>query len=97
MQANMQQREKSRLDKLVSQGQITTDQENLILSKQQELQNNRQNWKNLTSDQRKTAMQQERTDLQNWAKSNNIDPKYILGFGMGMRSMGGIRGKNWVK
>lgn len=93
---NLQQRQKSRLDQLVSQGKITQDQENLILNKLQELQNNRQNWKNLTPDQRKTAMQKQRTDLQNWAKQNNIDLKYLYSFRMG-KGMMGMRGKGWTK
>lgn len=92
-QAKMQQREKARLDQLVSQGKITKDQENLILNKLQEIQNNRQNWRNLSADQRKTAMQQERTDLQNWAKQNNINLQYLMGFGR----MGPKRGWGWNK
>lgn len=82
------------LIKLVSQNKITQDQENLILDKLQELRTNRQNWKNLTSDQRKTALQQEKMDLQSWAKQNNIDPKYLL-FGH-IGRMGGMRGA-WGK
>ena len=90
----MQNREKSRLDKLVSAGSITQDQENLIISKFQELRLNRQNWKSLTPDQRKTAITQQQTDLQSWAKQNNIDPKYLLFGKMGPRSgMRGISGK----
>ncbi len=89
-QSNMQNREKSRLDKLVSAGNITQDQEKLILAKFQELQSSRQNWKSLTPDQRKAAMMQQKTDLQNWAKQNNIDPKYLL-FGK-MHPRGGMRG-----
>ncbi len=87
MQTNFQ----SKLDQLVKDGKITQQQEQLILNKFQELSQNKQNWKNLTPDQRKAQMQQQRQDMQTWAQQNNIDLKSIFG-GNGM-----MRGMGWKK
>lgn len=73
------------LANLVSQGKITEEQKQLILNKHNELitqmQNNKSNFKNLTPAQRMQQMQATRQDLQNWAKQNNIDIKYLHPFG----------------
>lgn len=97
-QAHMAQKEanyESRLSTLVSEGKITAEQKTLILNKHKELeaarQTNMQNMQSMTGDQRKAAMQKTRTDLEEWAKSNNIDMRYLMpergmhghgGFGM---------------
>jgi hypothetical protein len=61
------------LDQAVTDGKLTTAQKQLILTKHQELQTNRQT---------------ERTALETWAKANNIDPKYLFGgFGQGRGGM----------
>ena len=85
---SLQTKLKQRLDKAVSDGKLTGAQEQLILDKVKELEAKRQqdlqNWKNLTPEQRKSAMQEQKTDLENWAKQNNIDLKYLrpeLGMG----------------
>lgn len=91
-QTQMEANFKARLDQDVKDGKITADQETLILNKRQELQTNRKsefaNFKNMTPDQRKAAMQSQKQDLENWAKQNNIDIQYLFGFGM----RGGMRG-----
>lgn len=86
-QQEMQEREKSHLDSLVTKGTITSSQEQQILDEQSKLQSeyNPANFKNLTADQRKQKMQQERQEIQDWSKSTGIDAKYLRpGFGMGM-------------
>jgi Skp family chaperone for outer membrane proteins len=75
----------TKLDQLVKDGKITDAQKQLILQKRQEIETNRQNWKNLNGQARRDAMQKERTDLENWAKQNNIDLKYVLGHMRGIR------------
>jgi len=78
------------LDQAVKDGKITEAQKQLILQKRQELQNTKQNFKNMTPEQRKEAMQKQRQDLENWAKQNNIDLKYLFGpFG----HFGGFKGR----
>lgn len=79
----------SKLDQDIKDGKITQAQKQLIISKRQELQNNRPDFKNLTSDQKKAAVKQQKTDLENWAKQNNIDIKYLIG--RNMRSGRGMR------
>lgn len=92
-QAEMQAKHKSQLDKLVKDGKITEDQEQLILEKHKELQASRQsnmgNMKNLTAEERKTVMEKQKSDLESWAKEKGIDIKYITGFGFGMKGHGG--------
>jgi hypothetical protein len=88
-QATKETQYQARLDQLVKDGKITKAQEKLILDKHKELESKRrsefQNKQNLTADQRKAEMQQERTDLNTWATNNGIDIRYLMGgFGMGM-------------
>ena len=63
-QAEMEQRQAERLQKLVDEGKLTADQKNKIESKLKEV---------------KSARETERTELENWANSNNIDMKYLMG------------------
>lgn len=93
---NVQNREKSRLDSLVSQGKITGDEEQKILNELNVLAQkyNKQALQNMTPQQKRQQFRQERQDLQDWAKANNIDLGLIMPhFGMG-RGMGMMR-KGW--
>jgi len=89
-QTQMQTKYEDKLTQDVKDGKITEAQKQLILTKHKEIQNKRSadktDWKNLTPDQRKAKMDQEKTDLENWAKQNGIDISYVWG-GRGM--MGG--------
>ena len=85
-----QQNEKNRLDTLVKQGKITSNQEQAIITELTVLNTkyNPANFNNLTAAQRKQQRTDEQTEVNAWAKSQNIDPKYILpGFGRGFRGM----------
>jgi len=86
--------EKKRLDPFVTQGKITADQENAIIA---ELETVRTKYKldsNLTSDQRKTEMQNMQNDLKSWAQSQGIDSTYVLPmFGPGRGGGNGFRGR----
>lgn len=100
-QAQMEQKIADRLDTFVKDGKITEAQKKLILAKHEELQKNReadlQAWQNLTPEERRTKMDAQHTDLENWAKQNNIDVQYVLGFGREMgRGMGRGMGMNGV-
>lgn len=90
MQQTMQDREKKRLDTLVSQGKITSSQEQQILDEQSKLRSeyNPANLKNETAAQRKADRQKEQAEIQAWSSSTGIDAKY-LGFRFGMRMHGG--------
>ncbi len=90
-QAQMQEKFKANLDQAIKDGKLTTDQENLILAKHKELQDNRaaeaDSSKNMTPMERQAARQKERQDLADWAKTNDIDTQYFFG-GFGHRGMG---------
>jgi hypothetical protein len=81
--------EKTRLDKLVSSGKISSDQENSILNELSTLQSKYNLSPSETRQQRKTDMQSMQSDLKSWAQQNNINPMYVMPFGMG----GGPRGR----
>lgn len=99
-QQQMSDNEKTRLDKLVSSGKITSDQETAILNELSSVQS-KYNLSSLSGDQRKTQAQAMMNELKSWAQSNNINPMYVMPFGGGMRNghgmMQGGRGKwgNW--
>jgi hypothetical protein len=100
-QATMQQRFEDRLTQAVSDGKLTDDQKTEILDKMKELESQRQSdWsqlKDMTPGQRRTAMESKRTDLENWAKDNGIDPQYLM-FHMRMdKGMGGGMGEGLAK
>lgn len=79
-----------RLSTLVTNGKLTEAQKQLILAKHRELQEQKQknmeSWQTMTLEQRKAAREKERTDLENWAKENNIDLSYVGGFARGFKA-----------
>ncbi len=95
----------SQLDQAVKDGKLTDAQKQLIISKRKELettrQNQMQNMQGKSRDEIKAAMEAnratmeaERKSLEDWAKQNGIDVKYLMGgFGMhggpGRNGMGG--------
>jgi len=82
--------EKTRLDKLVSSGKITADQETAIINELAAL-NTKYNLSSLTGAQRKTQMQAMQAELKTWAASQSpsINLAYLMPFGGGF---GGPRG-----
>lgn len=92
MQQNMQQRLQSKLDAAVKAGKITSAQEKAILDEVATLKNkyNPDSLKNMTPAQRKQTLDQMRSELQSWAKSQGIDPSYVM-----MGRMGGRHG-GWM-
>ena len=91
-QQMMQDRLKTRLDQLVKDGKLTADKEQLILNKLKELANQRQaDWndlKNLTAEQRKQKLSDQKKALEDWASQNGIDLQTIMPFGKGFGHMG---------
>lgn len=79
----MQDREKSKLDGLVSSGKITTAQEQALMNELAALRQKYPFDQNQTPDQRKTHMQAMQTDLKAWAQTQGIDPTLVMSrFGM---------------
>lgn len=82
------------LSEAVTKGTITFEQKDKILAKRTELQTQREaardSMKDKTHAERKAAMETKRTELEQWAKDNNISTdfmKYIMGHGG--RGLGG--------
>ena len=84
----IQAQEKTRLDKLVTAGKITSDQETAILNELAALRT-KYNLSGLTGAQRKTQTQAMQAELKTWATSQNINLALIPMFG----GMGGPRGE----
>ena len=98
-QAKAQKNFEDRLTKAVKAGTITEAQKKLILDKHNELKANRdkQDKTAMTMEQRRAAAEKMRTDLEAWAKQNNIDLQNFFGgrgvgggMGKGMRGGGGM-------
>jgi len=87
-QQEMQARLEERLTQAVKNGKITESQKQAILAKHKELtekrQQNKENWRNMTLEEKRKAIQQQRQELKSWADQNGIDLKYLFGwFGAG--------------
>lgn len=83
--AEMQKAMEDRLTQAVSEGKITDDQKQKILAKHKEMfeqkQKSLESMKDMTPEERKEAMKKHHTELETWAKENNIDIQYLFGFG----------------
>lgn len=78
-----------RLAQAVKDGKLTQDQADKITAKLKELKTQREaerdSMKDKTDEERKTAMEAKKTELEKWAKDNNIPLEYL-------RSLGGPGG-----
>ena len=79
MQNYRQENYQARLDADVKAGKITSAQEQLILQEHQQILSFLQSLKGKSAADRKTALQTERTQVEQWEKTNNIPDGY-LGF-----------------
>jgi hypothetical protein len=90
-QAEMQKKLEERLTQAVKEGKITEAQKQLLLTKHKQMQDerekNRETWQNMTPEQRRDAQQKARTELEAWAKANNISLEWLM-MGHGMGKMG---------
>lgn len=80
-QAKMQANVEKQLSQAVTDGKLTADQKDKILAKRKEMQasrdSDRDTMKNKTPAERKAAMEAKRTELEQWAKDNNIPTEYL--------------------
>lgn len=96
-QQQMTDRLTTYLDGLVKQGKITEAQKTAILAKHSELQQIHEttDWSTKTPEERRTAMEKQRADLEAWAKKEGIDISFLQ-FGFGGRGMGkGMMGREF--
>lgn len=67
----------SNLSKKVSDGTLTEDQKQKIIAKKKELEeariSNFEKFKDMTPNERKAAMEKQKSELESWAKENGID------------------------
>lgn len=95
----MQTKLEDRLNQAIKDGKITEAQKTAILNKLQEQKNNKpsiEQFKNQTPEQRKQAMQQKKTEFENWVKQNGLTLQTLQeilghggkGFWMGHGKMG---------
>lgn len=93
--AKMQELINQRLTQAVADGRLTEEQKQLIIAKQAELQKKmaekRASLQTLTSEERKSALESARAELEAWAKEHDIDMTYVAGGKRGMMGMG----KGW--
>lgn len=99
MEVDHEQSMKDKVAKLVTDGKITQTQADAINAKRAELEKTREanhdSFKSMTADQRKSAREKQKADLEAWAKQNNIDTQYlhlVVGGGRGHGGPGGMHG-----
>ncbi|MBP7876114.1 hypothetical protein KA012_03930 [Candidatus Woesebacteria bacterium] len=92
-QQDMEAQLETRLNQAVTDGKLTDAQKQLILTKHQELQTQREadqaDQSSKTPTERRAAMESRRTELENWATENNIDPSFMAEGQGGKMGMGG--------
>lgn len=92
-EAEMKANYESKLTQAVKDGKITEDQKTKLLAKEAELHTYMQSLNDKTREERKTAMDVKRTELEKWAKDNGISNDYLPGpMGGKGKMMGGGRG-----
>ncbi len=98
-QKEMEGQMESRLDQAVADNKLTAAQKQLVLTKHEELQAEREadqaQWSTKTPTERRAEMEARRTEMEKWAKDNNIDPTFIAAgqggrMGMGSGHRGGM-------
>ncbi len=80
-QADMTKKLEDRLTQAVKDGKLTEAQKTKILDYMKTQQSFMDSLKDKTEEERKTAMDQKRQEIQKWAKDNGIDEKYVMPFG----------------
>jgi polyhydroxyalkanoate synthesis regulator phasin len=84
-QAERQAKFEEKLTSEVEAGNITEDQKTLIQQKHEELKADkeakREEFQNLTREERREKMRQHREEMREWAEANGIDLKHLMGPG----------------
>ena len=77
-QAQAETKYEAMLSQAVTDGKITGDQKTAILAEHNKLMGELQAAAGKTGTDRRTAMQQVRTEAETWAKQNNVPARYLL-------------------
>lgn len=75
-ESERQAKTKERLEQAVKDGKLTQEQVDKILAKQQEMESSMNDLRDQTEEERKAAMETKRTELEEWAKNNNIPDEF---------------------
>lgn len=80
-EADRQAKVETKLNQAVTDGKLTAEQKDKILAKRKELQDARQAdmdaMKDKTPEERRAVHEAKRTELEQWAKDNNIPTEYL--------------------
>ena len=79
METRQVEQQKERLTQAVKNGKLTQAQADLILAKQAELKTFHESLKGKTPEEARATMEAKKTELQQWAKTNNIPEQYVIG------------------
>jgi hypothetical protein len=80
-----QLRFEERLSQAVTNGVLTQEQKEAILAKRAEIQARHEEMKNLSWEEKRKAMEQEREEIKNWAEENGIEIFWFSGHHEGGR------------
>ena len=87
-QANRQQAMEDRLNQAVEDGKLTFEQKTELLQKMEDWHANREDFRDLTREERQAQHEAHRAEMQEWAEANGIDLSDILQFGGKMYGKG---------
>lgn len=76
--AEMEQKKEEYLNQAVADGTITEEQKQLLQQKHEEMQANREAWRNLSREERREQMQAHHEEMQSWAEENGIDLEELM-------------------
>lgn len=97
VQAGHKVKIEERLTQAVKNGELTEEQKAAILAKMEEFHSqheaSRDEFKNMTPEERHAAMEQKRTELEAWAEENEIPEKYLRFVGPMVKHVQGPRGE----
>ena len=92
-QQQRQGRFEEQLNQVVSDGKITEEQKQLILAKRTEMQANRNQYQDLSSEERREKMTEHHGEMKTWAQENGIDISFMQMLAKGPR--GGFGGQHF--
>lgn len=95
-QAGAETRYEQMLSQAVTDGKLTSAQKDAILSEHNKLKSELDAAQSKTGTDRRTAMQQVRTEAETWAKQNNISAHWLMG-ARPMRGMGPGHGMGMMR
>jgi hypothetical protein len=91
---------KSKIDQLAAEGKITSEQKELLINKFEEMKTERESakeeFKNLTHDEKREKMESRKAEMDKWLEENDIDKSVVenLFGGQHGNGRGGMKGRH---